>query len=457
MADKTLISGAAQVAATKGSGNLAAAQAGTQVGAFLADNLGKMIQKRNNEFNKLMEAELEAAGELSHEDAQKLIKRLKGKRAGYVLLNKRGMVAAEKELLEDGKKIKDKKDTKIKVVEKIIDDCEDKTPCDCLEQEITETEDGWEIDPRTKWALENAPDEVMYTPEGKPYILSYDQAWNNVDKEGNELEDPRFTESADGKTKTSIHGHVYPNTPEGQAIYRAHAESNWQAEGGQALDFTDPETLKETWYKSATYQDLKDKDIKVVESWAQGNEKVNMTNMEYEGLVNYLAVDKESQTKISTVVQAVTEDANAFVGGDTTKTFNYDATKNNIMTNVINADGVNLRSLAKDSIWGGTSWETDMQEALTNGTYQDLGITQEQAENLDPNGGNITAEDAKVITQAIMKDDALLKETLGDYYTKIAENNYNLQSKKPNADLNQGGGDTGDTGGSGDVNLEEFE
>ncbi len=127
------------------------------------------------------------------------------------------------------------------------------------------------------------------------------------------------------------------------------------------------------------------------------------------------------------------------------------------MTNVINADGVNLRSLAKDSIWGGTSWETDMQEALTNGTYQDLGITQEQAENLDPNGGNITAEDAKVITQAIMKDDALLKETLGDYYTKIAENNYNLQSKKPNADLNQGGGDTGDTGGSGDVNLEEFE
>ena len=69
-----------------------------------------------------MEAELEAAGELSHEDAQKLIKRLKGKRAGYVMLNKRGMVAAEKELLEDAKKIKDKKNTKIEVVEKIIDE-----------------------------------------------------------------------------------------------------------------------------------------------------------------------------------------------------------------------------------------------------------------------------------------------------------------------------------------------
>ena len=45
MADKTLVSGAKDVAQAKGSGNLAAAKAGTEVGGFLADNLGKMIQK----------------------------------------------------------------------------------------------------------------------------------------------------------------------------------------------------------------------------------------------------------------------------------------------------------------------------------------------------------------------------------------------------------------------------
>ena len=73
MADRTLISGAKDVAQAKGSGNLAAAKAGMEVGGFLADNLGKMIQKRNHEFNRLMEAELEAAGEMTHEEQQEIM------------------------------------------------------------------------------------------------------------------------------------------------------------------------------------------------------------------------------------------------------------------------------------------------------------------------------------------------------------------------------------------------
>ena len=430
MADRTLISGAKDVAQAKGSGNLAAAKAGMEVGGFLADNLGKMIQKRNNEFNRLMEAELEAAGEMTHEEQQEMIRRLKGKRAGYVLLNKRGMVNAEKELLEEADNIKKKTETKNKIIETFIDETEDKTPCDCIMQGLKETEDGWELDPRTIWAVKHAPDEVLYETDGTPYIPTYNQAWNNVDKYGNELEKPRFTESADGKTKTSIHGHVYPNTPEGQAIYRAHAESDWQSAGGQALDFTNPETLKETWHKHPTYQELKDKDIRVVESHNSDNNLAQVSDSELEDLAGYLSMDRGSQTKINTVIQSVTEDATAFTGGDTSKEFNYDAVRNNVMNNIINSSDANLRSLASDSIWGGTSWQTDMQEALTKGTYGNLGINSDDFEDPTPNDNQITEEDAKVITQAIMKDDKLLKETLGDYYTKIAERNYNAQIGK---------------------------
>jgi hypothetical protein len=41
MADRMLVQGAGQVAAAKGSGKLAASRAGTGVGAFLAEGMGK--------------------------------------------------------------------------------------------------------------------------------------------------------------------------------------------------------------------------------------------------------------------------------------------------------------------------------------------------------------------------------------------------------------------------------
>ena len=241
-----------------------------------------------------------------------------------------------------------------------------------------------------------------------------------------------------------------------------------QAAGGQALDFTDAKTLEETWYKSATYKELQTKDIRDTESWAQGNDKVTLSGDEFQKVVNKFAMDEGSQQKINTVVQAVTADATAFVGGDETKEFNYGAVRNNVMNNIINSKDANLRSLANDNIWGSTSWKDDLNEALTNATYEDMGINigtiipsknedgttipmeQRKKKGLvglkgggmdsiewdDPNtdGDNdpttITEEDRKVIIKAIMDDQLMLKETLGDYYTKIAENNYNAQSGK---------------------------
>jgi hypothetical protein len=162
---------------------------------------------------------------------------------------------------------------------------------------------------------------------------------------------------------------------------------------------------------------------------------------ELENLASYLSMDRDSQTKIKTVVDAVTNDATAFVGGDTSKEFNYDAVRNNIMNNVINSNEANLRSLASDSIWGNTSWKTDMEEALTKGTYAQLGIESGDFEDPTPDDG-ITEADAKKITAEIMKNDKLLKETLGDYYTKIAEKNYNVQTGNNKTNNNNSGVNT---------------
>ena len=451
MADQFLAKGAGQVAAAKGSGNLAASRAGTGVGAFLAEGIGKVVQKRNREFNRLMEAELAAAGDLSEEEYQDLFKRLQKKRGGYVYLNKRGKVQAQKELIEEGNAIKN--DPTPDIIEDVVENGQESGQQEVIltntNKKIVDGKTVYEIDERTKTALETNPDEVMYfkDEEGNdvPYLLDYGMAWNNEDPAGNPLDMPRFTTSADEKVKISMHGHIYPNTPEGQAIYVAHAESDWQQLGGQALDFTNEETLKETWYKHPSKEDYEKGNIKIFESHAQSTDKpgdlVDMNELELKGLLNQFNMDQDSQKKFATVVTSVTNDATAFTGGDTNKAFNRDAVKMNITNNIINSKDVNLRSLAKHNIWGSTSWETDMQEALQQGTYGDLGITNDDFKDPTPNDNKITAQDAQAITQNIMKNEALLKETLADYYTGIAENNYNTIAKN---NKNQGGNNQDD-------------
>ena len=65
---------------------------------------------------------------------------------------------------------------------------------------------------------------------------------------------------------------------------------------------------------------------------------------------------------------------------------------------------------------------------LVKGNYEDLGITTQQAKSKDPTPKTpITGRDAVLIVQGIMKNQKLLKETLAEYYTQYAENNYNAK------------------------------
>ena len=478
MADATLVQGAGMAAGAKGAGGLSATEGLIKISDHLSEGVGKVVQRRNQEFNKLLEAELANAGNLTDEKYKQLEKSLEKQRLGFVYMNRRGKVKA----MDDLNKLADELETDpiTPLIEKTIDEVPDNTDLDPLLDPVIngdppELEDGqlkWNLDKRTIWALEHAPDEVMYNADGKPYLLSYPQVFYNKDADGKDLEDPRFTVSEDGLTRKSIHGHIYPNTEEGLAIFSAHAESDWQLAGGQALDFTNPETLEKTWYKSDLYNSLKD-----TESWAQGADKAKVTAKDMERIINQRSMDTESQTRISGLVEASVKNAEAFIGGDATKTFNFDDTRNTVMNSIINNKDVNLRSLAEHNIWGGTSWKDDLDEALSNATYEEMGIEltrvvdeetifigrdgdfQHSIEDPNNDGDNdpmtMNAEDRKVIIDAIMKDENLLKETLGDYYTKIIENNYN--SKVGNNNNNNNNNNANQDNSSVDIDLNAYE
>ena len=65
---------------------------------------------------------------------------------------------------------------------------------------------------------------------------------------------------------------------------------------------------------------------------------------------------------------------------------------------------------------------------MSKGNYEDLGITQNQANSNDPTPKTpITGRDAVIIVDRIMKNQELLKETLAEYYTQYAENNYKVK------------------------------
>ena len=95
-----LVRGAAQVAKAEGEGKLAASKAFTAMGEHLSEGISKVVQKRNKEFNTIMKNQLSKEG-LSDDEWQKLYKKFKKRRAGYVYLNKKDRMDFERNLVEE--------------------------------------------------------------------------------------------------------------------------------------------------------------------------------------------------------------------------------------------------------------------------------------------------------------------------------------------------------------------
>ena len=100
MAQQDLIYGAGTVAQAKGSKQLAQSKAATGVAGFLAEGIGRVVQKRNKEFNEIMKTQLSKEG-LTDEEYNELYKKLKRRRGAYVYLNKKERMDFERETLKE--------------------------------------------------------------------------------------------------------------------------------------------------------------------------------------------------------------------------------------------------------------------------------------------------------------------------------------------------------------------
>ena len=435
MADPLIVQGAAQVAQAQHAGKLAGSKAAVGVGKFLSDGIGKIVQKRNREFNKLLEAELQAHAHLPDKEYNQLMKDLRKKRGGYVYLNKRGRIQAEKDLNTQIDEIEKKEQIKDDISKTIIDG---NNPPEEIQKDIEKIitgenppiyEDGV---PKFRVEFTKAggggldPDKFIVKDEkGEDSLRSWDEAW---------AEDKLWIMNPDG-TRTDAR---YPDSKEhtyaSQEEFVAASKAWWQEQSGAELDHSSVDAYKDS-LKEGVFDENGNPMNPLLQDSQTGKEEY-MTMEEIANEVDKYQMDKGSQEAIDTVIRSSIADGTAFVGGDTTKGFNKQLVRNNIQNNII-AKG-DLNSLATDNVWGNSSWQDDMTAKLMDGTYADYGIDNGDFQDPTPDDGKITKTDAQIITQAIMKDEALLKETLTDYYTAYAESNYNIAAGNTGGGNNQG-------------------
>tara|TARA_R100000700_G_C3179281_1_gene155597 strand:+ start:1061 stop:2515 length:1455 start_codon:yes stop_codon:yes gene_type:complete len=473
MADRTLISGAGKVAQSKHSGALSAAKAGMVVGEHLSEGIGKIVQKRNREFNKLMEAELEAAGELSTEEYDELFKDLQKKRGGYVYLNKRGRIRAEEDLNKQIDGILKNKEQKQDVVGNLPDnlppDQQDWWTDFLKNPPPTETDEDGNVKFRVEdsKADEERKKYITYkkneeTGKIEESLASYQGAWDEgfgtfktLDANGNEIDKKsRWTKEVINGVEYKVDewGNKYENNEKGLAEFKRQSKKYWQERSGAKLDVKDGELIG---LKSGIYdgkdgapddpllQDSQRAGQKDEEEFFTPQERLMTIAEIYDDRVKDkgLEFDAASKEKLDAVVTNMQTSATATDAGE----FNEQGTKDQI-SSILNGDEVNLISLATSNKFmpGNSSWRDDMYTALTDPdkgfSYENLGISQQKVESEDPTPNTpITDVDARIIINKIMEDENLLQETLTDYFTMRSRDIYN-NAKGGNAPSDAGGG-----------------
>ena len=460
--DRMLVAGAGQVARAEKTGNLAAAEAATNVGAFIAEGTAKVVQARNREFNVAMRTELQRNAGLDDEAYDKLYKKLKSKRAGYVYLNKRGRYKAEQDLIKEAEVIEKTEILKTDIANAEIENPdEDLGPCaaDALKgivggkQEIVYDADGkpgynvaagracFAAD-KTNPALNEF---VKKDENGNPTISSYETAWD----------DGRFTVSNDGKTKTDKFGNEYPNTEEGMQQFIDSAEEYWanKDEENELGQFNQLEIDTQTGKKSTnkafsvdgspmkmTSSPYKKDDKNTSANPNAGNpENSNdgkppadgnfMSIDDVNKMVKEGSVDKKSFQAIDSIVAEASSDASKRQVGENSQ-FNHHNYYNGIRNKIVKEG--NLRSLATNTNSFGRVFKKDLEESILAGSYEKMGIGKDanKLDSMDPTPDTpITPEDAQQIARMIFEDEQMLGDYVAEYYTNYAEQNFNANLK----------------------------
>ena len=137
--------------------------------------------------------------------------------------------------------------------------------------------------------------------------------------------------------------------------------------------------------------------------------------------ISGMKVDQASREGIKALVDNVVNLAGDVNPGDD-PAFNYQKEYNNVKEKIVETG--NLASLSMDRMFGNRTFKDDLISAIQKGTYTDMGIPEAQVKDPTPEDGRITSEDAKIISDAIMQDETMLKDYLAEYYTKALEQNY---------------------------------
>ena len=155
-------------------------------------------------------------------------------------------------------------------------------------------------------------------------------------------------------------------------------------------------------------------------------------------LVQQWSFDEQSSNVLSSFAEDITNRSRKTTPGVQTP-FDWDSEYRKIMNGVVNKGSI--RSLAEDEIIPGRSFYTDFVDYLQEGTYEQLGISQDMVdtwnEELSPEDG-ITGDDATAIIESLFMDDKMAKHYLGIYYTRYLEQNWNgIQNQSLGVNTNQ--------------------
>ena len=441
MAQRDLIYGAGQVAQAKGSKQLAQSKAATGVAGFLAEGIGRVVQKRNKEFNEIMKTQLSKEG-LTDEEYNDLYKKLKRRRGAYVYLNKKERMDFERETLKEAEEYKKNEADREEIADDLTDEDNQIDPKDIDNGTIEDIVTG-DIKPtkddkgRVGYSLNSAAlqEFVLEDDKGNPRIASYKEAWG----------DDRFTVSEDGKFKTDKFGNKYENTPEGFAEFQRNSKLYWIREAkksGEKVLHIDSQTGKREYLDPDEAEAL------------LADEKKFVTMDEIKNHVKSKAVDKNAVNMINASITGGSEAGKNLKLGDS-MSFDYDAAKLKYEKIINSTDPYKL---ATQNIVGGTSFKQDLLEKLQSMDYKQLGISDELVKKLDPtNDGKVSADDAKVITNKLMSNEDGLKTMLKGYFTlyEAREFNSNIpkEYKGPQSEVQNATNDDLETGSINDDGI----
>jgi hypothetical protein len=415
MSDSQLIQGAGQAARAEGVGKLAKSMAGSAVAGHLSQGLAQVFQKRNREWNAMMETQLNKEG-LTDAEYQNLYQKFKERRGAYVYLNKKDRGEMERELMKDANNYKKKENDLDEIVDADID-ANDLGPG--LTDDINDMVDGTkspETDEygRVGYSLRSdaLKEFVVEGEDGENKLLGYSAAWD----------DDRFTVSKDGKFKTDKFGNKYSNDKEGKAKFTRDAKLYWIRQA------------KKTGNKLLHYNSTTGKREYLTPDEAEAllnSPDQFVTLDEIKDHINNKKPNTEVNNSIKNSIKKSGDDASKLKKTDN-KNFNYNKKKAEF-DKMITPE--NMHKLARDkTVVGNTSWEQDFVEKLTKSNYDDLGIDPAQLEGMDPTPGDgITKADAVAIKNAVMEDDDLLKDSLTNYFTLYSQREHtNNMPSQPN-------------------------